>query len=84
MSSCSLCFEFTGIFSRQLQTEVTWFLNALAIGMISLLRIQMRKFPGIVQPLVAMFRPSGGKSAFLSGGTGTSKVNALQVGRSVL
>lgn len=85
MSSCSLCFEFTGIFSKQLQTEVIWFLNALAIGMISLLCIQMRNFPVRVQPLVAMFSHSGGKSAFLCGGIGTaSKDNTLQAESSAL
>lgn len=85
MSSCAFCFEFTGIFSKQLQTEVIRFLNALAIGMISLLRIQMRNFPVRVQPLVAMFSPSVGKSAFLCGRIRTaSKINALQAGSSAL
>lgn len=59
--------------------------NALAIGMVSLLCIQMRNFPVRVQPLVAMVSPSGGKSAFLWGGIGTaSKVSTLQVGSSAL
>lgn len=84
VSSCSLFWIHRNFFQAASDRSHLFF-NALAIGMVSLLCIQMRNFPVRVQPLVAMVSPSGGKSAFLWEGIGTaSKVNTLQVGSSAL
>jgi len=56
------------------RTEVMWFWNVLAVGIVAL--AQKRMFPDEVQLLVAKFSPSIGKSAFLYRG-----IWALHIGK---